>query len=105
MTIMKVIEWLSDRIEEEIDDGHVYIEKAMMVKQDFPKLADTLAKISEEEMRHMALLHNEVVDIIEDYRKKNGEPPKDMLAIYEYLHKKQIDKSAEVKAMQTMYRS
>lgn len=101
---MKIIEWLSEKIEDEICDAREYIEKALMKKEEYPKLADTLAKISEEEMKHMALLHNEVVDIIEDYRKKEGEPPKDMLAIYEYLHKRQIDKSAEVKAMQMSYR-
>ena len=102
---MKIIEWLSDKIEEEIHDAECYAKKAMMLKDERPKLADTLMKISEEEMRHMALLHNEVVDIIEDYRRKEGEPPSDMLAIYEYLHKKQIEKSANVKAMQTQYRS
>ena len=102
---MKIIEWLSERIEEEICDARTYGEKAMILKEDMPKLADTLMKISEEEMKHMALLHNEVVDIIEEYRKKTGDPPADMIAVYEYLHKKQIDKSAEVKAMQTMYRS
>ena len=102
---MKIIEWLSEQIEEEISDGKKYAEHAILWKQDYPKLADTLMKISEQEMQHMALLHNEVVDIIEDYRKKKGEPPADMLAIYDYLHKKQIEKSANVKAMQTTYRS
>ena len=102
---MKIIEWLSDKIEEEVKDAKCYGEKAMMLKEDMPKLADTLMKLSEEELKHMAMLHNEVVDIIEEYRKKNGEPPADMMAIYEYLHKKQINKTAEVKAMQTLYRS
>ena len=102
---MKIIEWLSERIEDEIEDAKVYAEKAMMCKQERQKLADTLMKISEEEMRHMAMLHNEVVDIIEEYRKKEGEPPAEMTAVYEYLHRKQIEKSAEVKAMQTQYRS
>ena len=105
MIDMKIIEWLSDKIEEEVNDSRCYAEKAMLLKEDMPKLADTLMKLSEEELKHMAMLHNEVVDIIEDYRKKNGEPPSDMMAIYEYLHKKQIDKTAEVKAMQTIYRS
>lgn len=105
MIAMKIIEWLSEQIEEEISDGKKYVEKALMVKMDYPKLADTLVKISEEEMRHMALLHNEVVDIITEYRKKNGEPPKDMMAIYDYLHKKQIERSTEVRTMQTAYRS
>lgn len=102
---MKIIEWLSDKIEDEIKDAECYAKKAMMLKEDNQKLADTLMKISEEEMRHMALLHNEVVDIIDAYRKKEGEPPTEMLAIYDYLHGKQIEKSANVKAMQTQYRS
>ena len=102
---MKIIEWLSERIEDEICDGETYIEKALLIRDEHTKLADTLSKISEEEMRHMALLHNEVVDIIDDYRKKQGEPPAEMLAVYEYLHKKQIEKSAKVKAMQAQYRN
>lgn len=102
---MKIIEKISGMIEDEISDARRYAECAMMRKEEYPKLADVFMKLSEEEMKHMAMLHNEVVDIIEDYRKKNGEPPSDMLAIYEYLHKKQIDRSAEVKAMQTMYRA
>ena len=102
---MKIIEWLSDQIEDEIEDATKYAEHALMYKQDYPKLADTLLKISEEEMRHMAMLHNEVVDIIEDYRKKNGEPPQDMLSIYDYLHRKQIEKSSNTKILQSMYRN
>ena len=102
---MKIIQWLSDKIDEEIGDAKCYCVKAIEVKIDMPKLSETLFKLSEEEMKHMSLLHNEVVDIITTYRKEHGEPPADMLAVYEYLHKKQIDKSAEVKAMQTMYRS
>ena len=105
MIVMKIIEWLSDRIEEEICDAHTYCEKAIMVKQDYPRLADTLMKISEDELKHMALLHNEVVDIIEEYRRNTGDPPPEMLAVYEYLHKKQIEKTANVKAMQSQYRS
>ena len=105
MITVKIIEWLSDKIEDEITDSNTYAEKALIVKNEFQKLADVLMKLSEEELKHMTMLHNEVVDIIEDYRKKKGEPPPEMLAIYEYLHRKQIDRTAEVKAMQAMYRS
>ena len=102
---MKIIEWLSERIDDEIEDAKVYAEHALLNKQEFPHLSDVLIKISEEELKHMALLHNEVVDIIENYRKTNGDPPPEMLAVYEYLHKKQIEKTANVKAMQSQYRS
>ena len=42
--------------------------------------------------------------IIKKYRETKGEPPADMMAVYDYLHKKQIDKALEVKALQTMYK-
>ena len=51
----------------------------------------------------MTRLHTAVADIIEQYRKEKGEPPADMLAVYNYLHKKQIEQAAEVKAMQNMF--
>ena len=51
----------------------------------------------------MNMLHAQVVKIIEAYRKENGEPPAAMLAIYEYLHDKQIDELAEVTALQARF--
>ena len=52
----------------------------------------------------MNLLHNEVAAIIKKYRETKGEPPADMLAVYEYLHKEQIEKAVEVKTLQNMYK-
>jgi hypothetical protein len=35
---------------------------------------------------------------------KEGEPPATMLAVYEYLHRKHIDKVADIKRYQDMYK-
>ena len=102
---MKLIEKLSEKISEEIHDAKCYVKMAMEYRDEYPDMARTLYGISLEEMDHMSRLHNVVVDIIEKYRKTNGEPPAAMMAVYDYLHKKQIDKATEVKSMQDMYKA
>lgn len=100
---MKIIEILSDYIDEEISDSEKYARRALELKTDFPETAKVFYTLSLEEMEHMNKLHEAVVNLINKYRDEKGEPPKEMLAIYEYLHKKQIDRVAEVKMLQTMF--
>lgn len=102
---MKIIEKLSTMIEDEIDDAYKYAQKALEYKDSERQLANLFYDLSTQEMNHMNMLHNETVRLIDEYKQKNGEPPKEMLAVYEYLHKKHIEHAATVKAMQTMYKS
>ena len=101
---MKIIQKLSEKISEEIHDAKCYAKMALEYREQYPDLARTLYEISTEEMGHMSRLHAAVANIIADYRKTNGEPPAAMLAVYDYLHKQQIDAAAEVKAMQSMFK-
>lgn len=101
---MKIVETLSHKIEEELCDAKGYVTMAMEVREEYPELSRTLYNISTQEMEHMNLLHGEVTQIIKKYRETQGEPPADMMAVYEYLHKKQIEKSLEVKTLQAMYK-
>ena len=101
---MKVIKVLSKRIEEEIADAKSYAEMAIEYKKDYPALSQTLYDISVQEMNHMNLLHKAVADIIAKYRETDGEPPADMMAVYNYLHKEQMQKALEAKMAQAMYK-
>lgn len=101
---MKIIEILSEKIEEEVCDAKSYIKLAIDYKEEYPELSRTLYNLSTQEMEHMNLLHNEVTEIIKRYRETKGDPPTDMMAVYEYLHKKQIEKATDVKVMQNMYK-
>ena len=102
---MKIIKELSEMIDDEIDGALCYSRKAVEWKTEAPKLADVLYELSREELVHVTRLHDEVVNLIDDYRKVNGEPPKEMLAIYDYLHKKQIEKVSDVKRHQDIFKT
>ena len=101
---MKIIKELSSYIDEEIDGAKTYAENALKYKEEQPDLARMFYNMSLQEMEHMNELHKHVVDIIHKYRKENGEPPAPMMAVYEYLHERQIAEAAKVKAMQAMFK-
>lgn len=101
---MKLIEKLSDQIEEELCDAEKYIDCAIKLKFERPAMANTYAKISGEEIGHANLLHELVVTLINEYRAKNGDPPEKMQGIYEYLHRKHMEKANEIKIKQALYK-
>lgn len=102
---MKIIEKLEDLIDEEISDVGKYAKLAAEVKNTNPSLAQVFYNLSVQEDAHQAALHGEAVKLIEGYRKTKGEPPKEMLAIYDFLHKKHIDKLANARRYQDIYKN
>ena len=102
---MKIIKCLSELIEEELNDANKYIDLAMRWKTDEPDTADLFYELSVEEIGHMEKLHEEVSELIEEYRKEHGEPPKDMMVLYEYLHEKHIGFATQIKVKQAMYKA
>ena len=102
---MKLIRDLEEMIEDEIHDIKKYAMMATKVKDEHPGLAQTLYNISVQEDAHHAALHNEVTKIVEEHRRTHGAPPPEMLAVYEFMHNRHIDKLAEARKYQDIYKS
>ena len=102
---MKIIKELEELIEDEIHDVKKYAKMAAAVKEEYPALAQTLFAISTQEDAHQAALHAEVVKVIENYRKTKGEPPASMMAVYDFMHKRHVEKMAEARRFQEIYKT
>lgn len=102
---MKIIKKIEELIEEEIHDQKKYAKLAAEVKAEHPMLAQLMYNISTQEEGHASALHNEVVKIIEQYRKEHGAPPPAMQAVYDFMHERHIEKAAEAKHYQDIYKN
>ena len=101
---MKLIADISEMIEEELEGAENYIKHALKQKGVNDSLAKAFHEISVEEMEHVNILHNEVTKLIAEHRKTKGEPPAAMLAVYEYMHNKHIEKANKIKHYQSQFR-
>lgn len=100
---MKLIQELCEHMEEEIHDAECYANMAIHYADTEPEAAELFFTLSKEEMGHMSKLHRLVADLIAKYRKEHGDPPPEMLAVYNYLHDKSMKHAAEVRSLQGMY--
>jgi hypothetical protein len=101
---VKIIVQLVEMIDDELCGAKKYIKMARREMNDHPHLANRFAELAEAEMDHVKALHEEATRIIEEYRKQVGDPPADMLAIYNFMHDKQIDKASKIHQMIAEFR-
>ena len=101
---MNIIKCIAEKIEEELDDAKAYVELAIKWKEEYPEAAEMFNDLSVEEMGHVDILHRAVNGIIQNYRAKHGEPPKEMMTLYNYLHERHMATATQIKVMQGMYK-
>ena len=100
---MKIIKCLCEDIEATLDAAEHDIKEAMMYKEEYPVASKAFYAKSLALMDTIKLQHVAVVALIEGVRKEKGEPPAPMMAIYDYMHERQINKAAAIRALQEMY--
>lgn len=100
---MQVIKCLSENIEATLDAAEDNIKKAVKYKDEYPTAAKAFYTQSIMLMDSIKGQHDAVATLIGDYRKERGEPPAPMMAIYNYMHERHINKAAAIKNLQDMY--
>lgn len=100
---MKIIKCLTELIGEELADAKKYAELALTYAADQPDASKLFRELSDEEMRHMERLHKCAERAVDEHRKTKGDPPAEMLAVYNYLHQRHVAEAKEVKIMQGMF--
>lgn len=101
---MKIIQEIEDHIHDELKRSKQYIKCALKYKDENSRLGEMYYQMSVDAMTAIDKLHKMVVALIEEYRSQHGEPPVEMLAVYNYLHNKEIDKAKSIKNLQSMYK-
>ena len=100
---MEVIKCMSEDIEKTMDMAAENIQKAIKYKEEYPIAAKSFYNKSVALMESIKGMHDGTVTIIKAYREEKGEPPAPMMAIYNYLHERSMEKAAMVKNLQDIY--
>ena len=100
---MRVIKDICEDMEKTLDMAECNVKKAIEYKMDYPLAAQAFYNKSVAIMNTIKGQHDAVVSLIEGYKKEKGEPPAPMMAVYNYLHEKQINLVAAIKTLQDLY--
>lgn len=100
---MQVIKCLCEDMEATLDAAEDDIKKAITYQIDSPVASKAFYTKSIMLMDTIKPQHDAVVALIEGYRKEHGEPPAPMMAIYNYMHERHINKAAAIKNLQDAY--
>lgn len=102
---MKIIEKLSDMMEEEMHDAEKYIECALRWKEEDVLLGKMYYDLSMDELKHATMLHENGIRLINEYKQKGNEVPEKMQAVYDYLHQKHVERFNKIKMQQSLYKA
>ena len=101
---MKIIRCLSEHIEEELQDANTYIEMALNWKNEDADEAELFYELSKEEMKHVDMLHEEVTKKIQAFIETEGNPPRGMQELYDWMHKRHMEEAMRIRVKQGMFR-
>lgn len=101
---MKILKNLIQKADDTLEEIEWYAEKAHHIRSEHESLADTYIKIAEMHVSIYNMLHDRMVDIISEERRKGTAVPAPMQAIWDYEHEKLMKEFTEAKFLIDEYR-
>jgi hypothetical protein len=101
---MKILKDLIEKSSDTLDEIWFYAEQAHHLRPEHKGLADTYIKIADMHIEIYGMLHNKMVSLIEEEKKKGVQVPPAMQAVYDYEHEKLIREFAEAKFLVEEYK-
>lgn len=101
---MKILKDLIEKSNDTFEEIEWYAEEAMRLKNEDKVLADTYIKISEMHIDIYKMLHDRMVEVIDEYKKSGSEVPDAMKVIWDYEHEKLMKKFARLKYLVEDYK-
>ena len=101
---MKIIKEIVEDIREELEGAENYAMLATKYREDDRTLADAYAKMSEAELGHVEILHNQAVRLIKQQKAENNSIPAGMQAVWDWEHEIMMHRSTKIKMMLDAYR-
>ena len=101
---MKILVNLIEKANDTMEEVEWYAEKAHHLHTDHKELADCYIKIAEMHVDIYKMLHAQMVDLINEEKRKGIQPPPEMLAIWNYEHEKLVKEFSEAKFLVEDYK-
>lgn len=101
---MKILKDLIEKADDTLEEIEWYAEKAMHLRTEHRALADCYIRIAEMHVNIYGMLHERMVALIDEEKRKGVEVPIGMEAIWEYEHEKLIKEFAEAKFLIDEYK-
>ena len=101
---MKILVDLIEKANDTMEEVEFYAEQAHNLKATHKELADTYIKIAEEHIGIYKMLHDRMVELIEEEKRKGNAPSQEMLSIWNYEHESLIREFAKNKFLVEDYK-
>lgn len=102
--ILKIIQRITKSMKKRLCLAEYDIDFALRYKDEYPEIAKNHYNLSIEEMNRFKIQHDNVVQIINNFKKEGHEVPEGMQYLYDYLHNEYMEWASKIKAKQDMFK-